>query len=270
MEKKEILELLKNFGLSEYEAKTYSSLLLSGPSKAGDLSFESGVPQSKIYEALEMLMERQMIEVFEGRPKEYKALPPEQAFRNLIDEREMEIQKLKGDSTNLTNVLKQNNQEKEILEGIWMVKGRKFNEFFDILSDMFTRAEKYAIAITKNFSYSSRLRESIKSCKRRKIDLKIIGLGPISQENYLRAKWYHVNGIPVRVFDTSVHPRILVIDGKEVNIRLDHEQMKKKFAFHSISSRDPSLVKVLDTYMKNLWQNSTPVNFRKIPSELKN
>ncbi|MBS3055196.1 MAG: hypothetical protein J4452_01755 [Candidatus Aenigmarchaeota archaeon] len=266
MEKKEVLEILKNFGLSEYEAKTYSSLLVAGPSKAGDLSFESGVPQSKIYETLEMLMERRMIEVFEGRPKEYKALPPDQTLRNLIEEKEVGIQKLKEDSINLTKVLKQNKEEKEILEGVWMVKGRKFNEFFDILSDMFGRTEKYAIAITKNFSYSSRLREAIKSCKRRKIDLKIIGMGEITSENYLRAKWYHVNGIPVRVFDTIVHPRILVIDGKEVNIRLDHDHTKKKFAFHSISSQDPSLVKVIDTYMKNLWQNSVPVDFKKVPS----
>jgi len=266
MEKKEIIELLKNFGLGEYEAKTYCSLLLSGPSKAGDLSFESGVPQSKIYEALEMLMEKQMIEVFEGRPKEYKASPPEQALRNLIEEKEREIQNLKTRTLNLTKVIKENTKENEILEGVWMVKGRKYNEFFDILSDMFNKAEKYAIAITKNFSYSARLREVIRSCKRRKIDLKIIGIGPITSDNYLRAKWYHVNGIPVRVFNTLIHPRILVIDGKEVNIRLDHEQMKKKFAFHSISSRDPSLVKVLDTYMKNLWNNSSPVDFKKIPS----
>ncbi|MFH0711307.1 MAG: helix-turn-helix domain-containing protein [Candidatus Aenigmatarchaeota archaeon] len=266
MEKKEILELLGNFGLSEYESKAYCSLLLSGPSKAGDLSFESGVPQSKIYETLEMLMEKQMIEVFEGRPKEYKALPTDQALRNLIEEKEVEIQKLKTNTINLTKVLKENKEEKEVLEGVWMVKGRKFNEFFDILSDMLNKSEKYAIAITKNFSYSSRLREAVKSCKRRKVDFKIIGIGPITSDNYLRAKWYHANGIPVRVFDTNIHPRILVIDGKEVNIRLDHEHTKKKFAFHSISSRDPSLVKVMDTYMKNLWNHSMPVDFKKVPT----
>jgi sugar-specific transcriptional regulator TrmB len=266
MEKKEILELLKNFGLSEYESKAYCSLLLAGPSKAGDLSFESGVPQSKIYETLEMLMERQMLEVFEGRPKEYKAFPPDQALRNLIEEKEVNIQKLKEHTLDLTKILKQNKEEKEILEGVWMVKGRKFNEFFDIISDMLNRADKYAIAITKNFSYSSRLREAVKSCKRRKIDFRIIGIGPINTDNFLRAKWYHVNGIPVRTFETAVHPRILVIDGEEVNIRLDHEHTKKKFAFHSTSSRDPSLVKVIDTYMKNLWINSIPVDFKKSPA----
>jgi len=266
MEKKEIVELLKSFGLSEYEAKAYSTLLLMGPSRAGDLSFESGVPQSKIYETLELLMDRHMIEVFEGRPKEYKAFPPDQALRNMIEEKEMEIQRLKGHTINLAKVLKEKKEENEILEGVWMVKGRKFNEFFDIISDMFDRADKYAIAITKNFSYSSRLRESLKSCKRRKVDLKIMGMGPITADNYMRAKWYYAHGIPVRVFNTSIHPRILVVDGKEVNIRLDHEHEKKKFAFHSISSRDPALVKVIDTYMKNLWNNSIPVDFRKAPS----
>jgi sugar-specific transcriptional regulator TrmB len=264
MEKKEILETLKNFGLSEYEAKAYSTLALLGPSKAGNISKNASIPQSKIYDTLEELMRRQLIEVFEGRPKEFKAIPPEVALRNLIEERERELESLKATAKIVSSFLKPVARE-DVLEGVWVQKGEKFFQVMNRLAEMLERAKNYAYDITRDFSYSSRFREAIKGCIRRKVKLRVIGIGAINEKNYYRAKWYAVHGVPLRIFETKVHPRILVVDGKEVALRLDHNPLKDKFTFHSIWSEDPSLVKVFDTYMKSLWKIAKPVNFKKIP-----
>ena len=69
----------------------------------------------------------------------------------------------------------------------------------------------------------------------------------------------------IKVFKTEVHPRIVVVDGREVLIRVDHDPLKKKFTFHSLWSEDLSLVKVFDAYMKTLWRIAEPIDFRKIP-----
>jgi len=260
-----MLDILNNFGMSEYEAKVYSTMVLLGPTKAGTISKESKVPQSKIYEVLDQLIEKQVVEFLGGRPKEFRAIPPQFALRTLLQNREKNISELRSLITQLNGFLKPSKSYEEVSEGIWVSKGRGFIEFFDKLSQMLDSSKKYVYAITRDFSYSPQLREAVKKCKKRRIDLKIMGMGAIDDANYYRAKWYDVHGIKLKVFKTEVHPRIVVIDGKEVLIRLDHDPLKKRFTFHSLWSEDPSLVKVFDVYMKNLWRIAETVDFKKIP-----
>jgi len=271
MEKKEILEMLKKFGLNEYESKAYTTLILSGSCRAGELSNLSSIPQSKIYETLESLMDKNLVEMFDGRPKEFKAIAPEVALPSLLERVETKIQVLKKEVKEISAFLKPIHPQEKVAGGIWTIKGRKYIEFFNRLADMLDRSEKYAYAITRDFSRTRRLTDAVKECVRRGVDLKIMGMNGVTDKNYYRAKWYDVHGIKIRVFKTDVHPRILVADGKEIFIRLDHahDPLKKKFSFHSIWSEDPSLVKVIDSYMKNLWLISKPVDFRKIPAPAK-
>lgn len=264
MEKKEIIETLKKFGLNEYEARAYSTLVFIGPCKAGEISKNAQIPQSKVYDTLDGLLEKNLIEIFNGRPKEFKAVPPEIALRNLIEEKEGELNSLKATAKTISEFLKPV-AKKDIIEGIWVQKGEKFFEVMNRLAEMLERAEKYVYDITRDFSYSARFREAIKDCIRRKVKIRVIGIGAINEKKYYRAKWYAVHKIPVRIFETKVHPRILVVDGKEVALRLDHSPLKERFTFHSIWSEDPSLVKVFDIYIKNLWKIAKPVDFRKIP-----
>lgn len=270
MESQKVLEILKKFGMNEYESKVYATMVQLGPTKAGIISRESKVPQSKIYEVLDQLIEKQLVEFLGGRPKEFRAIPPQFALRTLIQSEEKNIIELKGLTTQLNGFLKPNKSYEEVSEGIWVSKGRGFIEFFDKLSQMLDSTKKYAYAITRDFSYSPQLREAVKKCKKRKVDLKIMGMGSIDENNYYRAKWYDAHGIKLKIFKTEVHPRIVVIDGKEVLIRLDHDPLKKRFTFHSLWSEEPGLVKVFDVYMKNLWKMSEEVDFKKIPKPKSN
>lgn len=270
MEKKEILEILNKFGMNEYEARTYAALVQLGPTKAGNIYKEAKVPQSKIYEVLDQLIEKQVIEFLGGRPKEFRAIPPQFALRSLIQNREKNIEELKQFTVQLNGLLKPKESYEEISEGIWVSKGRGNIEFFDKLSQMIANSKKYVYALTRDFSYSSQLREAVKTCRRRGVDLKIIGMANVDDTNYYRIKWYDAHGIKVKIFQTQVHPRIVVVDGKEVLIRLDHDPLKKKFTFHSLWSEEPGLVRVIDEYMKNMWKLAHPVDFSKIPKPILN
>lgn len=264
MEKRQILETLKRLGLSEYESKAYTTLTLLGPSKATEISKQGDLPQSKIYEILNSLMEKQLIEVFDGRPKEFKAISPEVVFKSLMEEKEEELKSLRDIISPIISTLRPVSRG-EVIEGIWTQKGERSREVLNRLAEMLDRCKKYAYDITRDFSYSSMLRESIKSCIRRRVKLFTVSMSPIDESNYYKAKWYHAMNLPIRVFKTDVHPRILVVDGREVSLRLDANPLGKKFKFQSIWSQEPSLVKVFDSYMKNLWKISKPVDFKKIP-----
>ncbi len=265
MGKKEIVQSLKQFGLTEYESKVYSSLIFIGPSKAGEVARESTVPQSKIYEVLESLMSKQLIEMFGGRPKEFRAIEPKNALTGLIERRESELGRLKSSVEDLTDLLKPMLTTEDVIEGIWTQKSEKKNEVLNRLTDMLSRSKKYAYDITRDFSYSGKMRETLKQCKRRGVKIRTIVLGGINESNYFKAKWFQANGFQIKSFETSVHPRILVVDGREVSIRLDNNPVRNRFTFHSIWFEDPSLVKVFDNYMKNLWEISKPVNLNSVP-----
>jgi sugar-specific transcriptional regulator TrmB len=262
----EIIDTLREFGMNDYEARTYSTLVFLGPSKAGVVSRESKVPQSKIYDVLDALVGRQLVEVLEGRPKEFKAVDPGAALENLVRNEEKKVMELKEKTSNVKKVLKEiNGSSESMIEGVWTLKGKKFADFFDKVAEMLDRSEKYAYGITRNFSKNYRLSQALVGCSKRGVKVRVISLDPVTEENYWNAKWYQSHGILLRYFATNFHPRIVVIDGKEIIMRLDKNPEKKEnFFFTAIWSAHSSLVKVIDTYMKNLWDNSQPINFSNI------
>ena len=264
MEKEEILRTLVNCGLSEYESKVYSSLVFMGTSKAGSISKASEVPQSKIYEVLEQLMNKQLVEVFEGRPKEYRAAEPEVALKNLLEEKVRDIETIKEKVESIGSFLKPTKKD-EVSGGVWIIKGEKFKEFFNKTAEMMDRSEQYVYAITRDFSRSASMAESLRRCIKRGVKVRVIGMEKISQNNYYRALWYKDKGIEIKLFDAKVHPRILVVDGKEILLRLDYNPQKRnRFQFSSLWSEDASLVTVIDNYVKNMWKNAKPIDLGKI------
>jgi len=268
MVQKEILEILRKFGLSDYESRAYVSLVLMGHSKASDISKNSDVPQSKIYEVLEQLTFKQLVEVLGGRPLEFKPVMPEVALKNMLSSKEMEIGSLKNDVKILSAALKPAGGGNAILGGIWSIRSKTRDEFFDKTIEMFERAKEYAFAVTRDFSRPPRLAEIVKKCIRRGVKVKIIGMEAINNVSYHRAKWYRKDGAEIKFFETKVHPRIVVIDGKEILLRLDSDTRKETdFQFNSIWSQDPSLVKVIDVYVKNLWNTAKAIDLRKVPAE---
>jgi len=258
MKRDEIIKILQKIGLTEYESKAYVALTFLGIGKAGEISKEAGIPQSKIYQTLENLVEKQLVEVFDGRPKEYRIVNPRIALSKLLKEKEEEIRLAKKELFSIMKLLK---PQQDIIEGIWIQKGEKYKEVLNRLADMLNRAREYVYDITRDFSYTSSYRKALLNCKKRGVKIHVIGIGGITKENYYRVKWYFVNGIEVRIFKTKVHPRILVVDGREVAIRLDHDPLKRRFSFHSIWSQDPSLVSVMDNYLKHLWEIAEKVDF---------
>jgi sugar-specific transcriptional regulator TrmB len=267
MSKQDIIKILQKFGLNEYEARVYFALLNFGSAKAGAISLKSEVPQSKVYSVLQSLMSKQLVEMLDGRPKEFRAVPPETAFRTLIAEKQKEIKEL-SEEINVISKLIKSEAEKNITSGIWTIRGKKWKEFFNKIAEMIDRSEKYVYGVTKNYSFTARLAQAVKSAVRRGVKVRVIGLEPLSQKNYLNVKWYVRFGAELRYFRTNAHPRIVVVDGKEVLLRLDYDPSKLEgFSFSSLWSSDESFAKVFDSYVKNLWKISKPIIISKdIPS----
>ncbi len=269
MEKEDILRTLQELGLGEWEAKVYVALVSLGVTKAGPLSRRSEVPQSKIYIVLENLVDRQMVEVLDGRPREFHAVHPKRAFQILLESHEQKLDGMRAKMKELANILKPASETTGVISGIWNIKGEKWAEFFERAADMVRRSNKYVFGVTREFSQSSVLIEAMDQAIKRGVKSMVIGLSGANAENLMRIKWYRKHLIDIKVFETALHPRLIVVDGKEVLMRFDHDPRKKEgFKFNSVWSQDPSLVNVFDIYMKNLWKVAKPLDLARVESEI--
>lgn len=82
MNREQWIQKLKKMGLSGYEAQVYLALLGETRAPASRVVRKSGVPQSKVYGALNSLIERGFAEQVLGDVKLYRGIPPQQAFEN--------------------------------------------------------------------------------------------------------------------------------------------------------------------------------------------
>lgn len=83
----DLKEFLNDANLSTYEINAYIALLTSSktnPPTAKEISSESTVPSGRIYEILDDLNKKGLIEIIESRPKKYRVISLNKALDNLI------------------------------------------------------------------------------------------------------------------------------------------------------------------------------------------
>ena len=101
------LEILKQAGLTNNEAKVYQTLLKEGPSLAGQISRRSGLHRRTVYDVTEMLIKKGLIGyILKNRRRLFEAASPN-VFLDIIKEKENNI------NTILPNLLLQYEKTKE-------------------------------------------------------------------------------------------------------------------------------------------------------------
>jgi len=98
-------EELKGFGLSSYEAGAYSVLLRLGSADASLVAHKAGIPFGRVYDVLNSLVDRGLLTLHEGRPKQYRAVQPRVAMSLLLAQRKRELDDRYADLTRLASDL---------------------------------------------------------------------------------------------------------------------------------------------------------------------
>lgn len=103
---KAVVEMLRDFGLSGYEARMYFVLLTLGKAKVTALTKRAYVPQSKGYDVLDRLVAKGFVEQISGeRPKKYRATSLEKVVSNVISKHERFMKKLNNDFESLQSIV---------------------------------------------------------------------------------------------------------------------------------------------------------------------
>src|SRR5207237_10177815 len=130
---------LKEFGLTEYEAKVYVSLVESGTQTASELSRTASIPYSKIYEILGNLERKGWVESEQGRPSKYFPKPPSTALESSRVRME---NTLKSSQTDAMSELQPIYEKKGVQErpDIWIVRGQ--NNILDRIKETLGRTRR--------------------------------------------------------------------------------------------------------------------------------
>jgi len=244
MLKEGLVKDLKEFGLSEYEAKAYLALTIHGPLPASSISDLSKIPQSKIYEVLKSLVSKCMAEYWNSKPLRYKAIEPLFALKKMLNQKKMNIENLKEKTNNLIKELK---PFKENSFGTWSSKGKA--ACLERAAEMISRAKEFGFATTSHFSRYPSLDEAYVKALKKGIKIKMLGTSALDEAKKARASWYFKQGAEIRVLPSNLQTTLGIIDKKEVCIRIDNNSLDSDVVW----SNNPALVNIFKTYFNELW-----------------
>ncbi|SMO54188.1 TrmB family transcriptional regulator [Halorubrum cibi] len=169
------IEQLERFGLSAYAARTFVALSSLGSGTARDVSQVSEVPRTRVYDAIDELHDRGLVDVLQSSPKQFWAISAETASRSF----EHELQ-------HRTDVLRTALNELEPAErraeqrGVWTVDGRK--AVTERALEFFSGAEEEIVYMTVEGLLTDDVIDGLSEAAKRGVSIKLGGVSTDVQE----------------------------------------------------------------------------------------
>lgn len=156
-----MISRLKELGLPTNEASIYVALLTHANITASILCKETGIPDSKIYYALDALSKKGMLIVQRGNPNIYQPISPKEAIANLKQQLTESLNEKLKEADALTDMLTpiyENVDKSGDFELAYIIRGQK-----NIINRMRALIETARKEITVFIAFPEVLRELTKS-----------------------------------------------------------------------------------------------------------
>ncbi len=124
--------VLKNLGLSEYEARAYVSLVAAGASSARSVADVAHVPRTSAYKILTSLERKGFVRSIEGRPRRFAPVDPTELSKRLVSVIEQSFGRLES----IKNVL----SERGVPQLVYTIMGKE--RVLDKIGEMLDKAEE--------------------------------------------------------------------------------------------------------------------------------
>lgn len=169
------IEQLDEFGLSTYATRTFVALVSLGTGTAKDVSQVSEVPRTRVYDAVEELRGRGLVDVQQSSPKEFWAISAGTTSRTF--EREMDYR---------TSVLQtalselEPTQRSEEQRGVWTVDGQA--AVTDRVLEFVNDADEEIIYMTVEELLTEDIIDALHDAADRGVTISLGGVSPAVQE----------------------------------------------------------------------------------------
>jgi len=139
---------LRDLGLSEYEARSYRSLLDAGPTTAKELSRASDVPMGRIYDVLSSLETHSLVRSQSAsRPKKYVAVEPETALNRLLADKLAELEEQAEQYEEIVDTLTDELEAAEPVEEQFWTASVGAEESVDLLIERLDAADRRIVMV---------------------------------------------------------------------------------------------------------------------------
>ena len=206
----ENISVLKGIGLTLYEAQAYVTLTSLISATAAEVSENSNIPRSKIYDVLKKLNQKNFIEVEDGRPLTYNVKSPVEVLTREKERLNIEID---DTITRLTNVYE--NGMSQVQAPIWRIFGveKIISQELEII-----KRAKSSINMRIGFLFEGEGEALIKALKNRS-DLRVNILASptcyINDEKVDIIKLFKENDISIQKADIPFI-KLIISDSKEM------------------------------------------------------
>ena len=237
---------LEEFGLSQYEAQAYVSLIAKGTISASELAYYSEIPRTKIYPTLLKLENKKLAIISKSKPIMCTAIAPEDAFDGIIHE---QINKVNAMNTLVSSLKKASEKSRKS-------RGSEEKRYFhisanNVLKQLQTMIEgsKSSVKIMTDqwgLGLLAECKDQLLSVLRRNLDVKLLVTpAQICSESYRTIP----DGVEIRA--TEITQNCFIFD--EIEILMVNNDNGKGAIFSSTEILGANQGKVFS----NIWKNAT-------------
>ncbi|MCD1293988.1 hypothetical protein CUJ83_03130 [Methanocella sp. CWC-04] len=275
------VEALTSFGLTEYEAKVYLTLVTKGTQKASVLADLSNIPRPHVYSVIKLLHEKGLITIIPEKVNKYQALPLESVISKLLEDRMESIRSLENIGKELAQRLGEKNNEQEADNGD---KVRLYNGRWGIIHlirEMLGRVNSTCDFITNETGFVQSMsvyEHEMATLKKRNAELRL--LLPIEKETLPSitklsriAAIRHLDSLDtldsaniLNGFDGSDSSflRVVVIDNSEVLFVRSSDNDSEESA---IWTSQKELARMIRLMLDHMWRSAPDIDTKSIEIE---
>ena len=235
--------LLEKLGLTEYEAKTLSTLFKLHEAQAPTISRTAQVPKTRVYDVLEKLIKKDLIIEIKGRPKLYRAIEAKKAIDSLIIAKKSQLTQLEEEATVLKETIV-SNSESEDQDGERVMKVKDKQDFERILGQELLKANKTVYGLTEITDEHNILHEALGKLKDRNIEIKLL--------NSFDSKKLK-NSADTKQLNHGMNA--FIIDGKKVILAIsDFKKKRSDYHFTILNDHEP-MANAMKHYFDKNWKD---------------
>jgi len=171
-----LIQKLQSSGLTEYESKIFLALISHGILSAREISKFSGVPKNRVYDSVEELKKKGMINVILGKVKKFQSIAPENAINNLFNFQLSELENKKEEVSDIIKSMQELQRKSPENISLWTFSGSK-EEIAKKRIEIRSAAEKEwkaMISAEKVYEYPTTMHNFIKNKIKKGVSVKVI------------------------------------------------------------------------------------------------
>lgn len=202
------IEQLEKFGLSRYAAETFVALASLGTATAREVSEVSDVPRTRVYDAVDELHDRSLVDVLQSSPKQFWASSAETTSRRF----EHELERRTGILRTALDELEPTERRSE-QRGVWTVNGQQ--AVTERALEFFEDAEDRIVYMSVQDLLTEDLIDGLADAAERGVSIQLGGVSPDVEARIRDAIPGATTFESLWVWSDTSAGRLLMVDGRQ-------------------------------------------------------